>query len=181
MRFKNELSTQSNTQASTKNMFVESTSTVIKTKLNEEHIGNVSPANANKLLAYKNEIKQTRQLRDKEMLLKKDLTEKILVTWKELKEIRVKQNFRNTDIKLLIKKFVVLNILDMFIVTHMLYKCVPFTRKEINREKELAHIEQDLKDELEEVINEKEEELRLETSLYNQKLKAYKFQQTKKV
>jgi hypothetical protein len=56
-----------------------------------------------------------------------------------------------------------------------------FIRKEINREKELAHIEQDLKDELEEVVNEKEEELRMETSLYNQKLKAHKFQQTRKV
>ena len=56
-----------------------------------------------------------------------------------------------------------------------------FIRKEVNREKELAHIEQDLKDELEEIINEKEEELRMETSLYNQKLKAYKFQQTRKV
>ena len=55
--------------------------------------------------SYKNEIKKTRQLRSNEMLLKKNLTEKILSTWKELKDIRIKQNYRNTEYKLIIKKY----------------------------------------------------------------------------
>ncbi len=58
----------------------------------------------NRLNAYKNEIKQTRQQRDIEMKQKKNLIEKILITWRELKELRKKQNFRTTDIKLIIKK-----------------------------------------------------------------------------
>lgn len=57
-----------------------------------------------RLNSYKNEIKKTRQQRDNEMLLKKNLTEKILSTWKELKDLRFKQNYRNTEYKLIIKK-----------------------------------------------------------------------------
>ena len=65
---------------------------------------NIPVVEMNKLMAYRNEVKHARQQRDNEMRLKKDLTEKILLTWKELKDIRNKQKFRNTDIKLVIKK-----------------------------------------------------------------------------
>ena len=90
------------------------------------------------------------------MMLKKDLTEKIVTTWKELKDIRNKQGFRNTDVKLIIKK------------------------KEAKAEKEIAQSKNDLNEELEEILTEKNEQFKLEMSLYAMKLKAYKFQQTKK-
>ena len=85
-------------------MYVESTSSVIKTKLNIDSSARQSNKDINQLRAYRNEIKQTRQQRDNEMMLKKNLTEKILITWKELKDIRLKQQFRNTDLKLIIKR-----------------------------------------------------------------------------
>lgn len=65
-----------------------------------------------RLNSYKNEIKQTRQHRANQMLLKKNLTEKILSTWKELKDIRIKQNYRNTEYKLIIKKYTKLSYLE---------------------------------------------------------------------
>jgi hypothetical protein len=102
--FKSELNTQTNKTAADRNMYVESTSTVIKTKLNIESSARQSTNDINQLRAYRNEIKQTRRQRDNEMMLKKNLTEKILLTWKELKDIRIKQQFRNTDIKLIIKR-----------------------------------------------------------------------------
>ncbi len=104
-RFKAELSIQSNQTAADRNLYVESTSTVIRTQLDQ--IGTdklLAPADMNKLNAYRYEIKQVRQQRDNEMMLKKDLTEKILSTWKELKEIRTKRGFKNTELKLIIKK-----------------------------------------------------------------------------
>ena len=42
-------------------------------------------------------------------------------------------------------------------------------------------MENDLKEEFEEIMDERSDEFNLETSLYTQKMKAYKFQQTKKV
>ncbi len=135
-------------------MYIESTSTVLKTKLNN---ANITQIDSNKLAVYRNEIKQTRQQRDNEMMLKKNLTEKILVTWKELKDIRIKQKFRNTDLKLIIK------------------------RKEVKRQKEEKQFDTDLKEELEEIMNEKQDEYNLELSVYEQKIKAYKLQKLRKV
>ncbi len=134
-------------------MYIESTSTVLKTKLNK---ANITQIDLNKLAVYRNEIKQTRQQRDNEMMLKKNLTEKILVTWKELKDIRIKQKFRNTDLKLIIK------------------------RKEVKRQKEEKQFDTDLKEELEEIMNEKQDEYNLELSVYEQKIKAYKLQKLRK-
>lgn len=90
--------------AANQNMYVESTSTVIKTSLESKEKTKLSASDTDKLNAYRNEIKQARQQRDNEMMLKKDLTEKIVLTWKELKDSRTKQGFRNTDVKLIIKK-----------------------------------------------------------------------------
>jgi hypothetical protein len=58
-----------------------------------------------KLNAYRYEIVKTRQERNKEMRLFKNLVEKIIETWKELKDLRQKQQFRNTQVKLIIKKY----------------------------------------------------------------------------
>ena len=91
MKFKEELSQQLNSKSAQ------------KTRL-DNNKAPISSASANRLNAYRNEIKHTRQQRGNQMRLKKDLTEKILLNWKELKEIRSKQKFRNTDIKLVIKK-----------------------------------------------------------------------------
>jgi hypothetical protein len=135
-------------------MYIESTATVLKTKLNN---ANITQIDLNKLAVYRNEIKQTRQQRDNEMMLKKNLTEKILITWKELKDIRIKQKFRNTDLKLIIK------------------------RKEVKRLKEEKQFDTDLKEELDEIMNEKQDEYNLELSVYEQKIKAYKLQKLRKV
>lgn len=136
-------------------MYIESTSKIIKTKFTND--SNISANDLNKLTAYRNEIKQARQQRDNEMLLKKSLTEKMLITWKELKDLRSRQQFRNTDLKLIIKK------------------------KEVNEQKEEKQFERDLKEELEELINEKSEEYQLELSVYEQKVKAFKLQKIRKV
>ena len=93
-----------NRAAAAKEAYIESTGTVVKNS--KSNVDIISTVDANRLNAYKNEIKQTRQQRDIEMKQKKNLTEKILITWKELKEIRVKQNFRSTEYKLIIKKLV---------------------------------------------------------------------------
>ena len=61
-------------------------------------------ADRNKLTAYKYEIQKTRQERNKDMRMHKQVVEKIIQTWKEIKELRQTQNYRNTDIKLVIKK-----------------------------------------------------------------------------
>ena len=47
--------------------------------------------------------------------------------------------------------------------------------------KEQKQIDKELKEEFDEILAEKKEELEKETSEYNIKLKAWKFQQTKKV
>lgn len=57
-----------------------------------------------KLMAYKYEIQKTRQERNKDVKIHKQLVEQIIQTWKELKELRLKNQFRNTDVKLVIKK-----------------------------------------------------------------------------
>ena len=59
-----------------------------------------------KLMAYKYEIQKTRQERNKDMKINKQLVEQIIQTWKELKELRQKNQYRNTDVKLAIRKFV---------------------------------------------------------------------------
>ncbi len=103
-RFKSELAMQTSRAAASHNALVESTGAVIKTSKDSKDF--MSTSDLNRLNAYKNEIKQTRQQRDIEMKQRKNLTAKILTTWKELKEIRIKQNFRTTDYKLIIKKLV---------------------------------------------------------------------------
>ncbi len=103
-RFRTELNIQSSQAAIERNMYVESTSTVIRSQLDQVKDKGLAPTDLNKLNAYRYEIKQARQERDNEMMLKKDLTEKIVSTWKELKEVRSKRGFRNTDLKLIIKK-----------------------------------------------------------------------------
>jgi hypothetical protein len=102
-RFKNELAMQTSRLAADHNAYIQSTGSVIKTSKDSKDF--LTTVDLNRLNAYKNEIKQTRQQRDIEMKQKKNLTEKILITWKELKEIRKKQNFRNTELKLTIKKY----------------------------------------------------------------------------
>lgn len=57
-----------------------------------------------KLMAYKYEIQKTRQERNKEMRMHKQLVEKIINTWREIKDLRQAQQYRNTDVKLIIKK-----------------------------------------------------------------------------
>jgi hypothetical protein len=116
--FITELNAQAGRRAANKNSYVESTGKIIR--LNalkgkdkngaEQDEDFITTADEGKLNAYKMEIKHTRQQRDMEMLMKKDLTEKILITWKELKDIRIKQNYRNTDLKLVIKKYVNLHV-----------------------------------------------------------------------
>ena len=155
-KFKGEVNSSVNRNASNRNMFIESTSTIIRADSNDGG-ALISKTDFNKLTAYQNEIKLTRQQREIEMQQKKMLTEKILQTWKELKNVRNQQQFRNTDLKLVIKK------------------------KEANRDKEQRAIDQDLNDEFEELKAEKLEEYQKEMGLYNQKLKAHKFQQTKKM
>jgi hypothetical protein len=116
-RFLNELKTQSNQRAAEKNAFIESTGKVLninnplldkpqeKQKLFEDgEVAFITTADESKLNAYRTEIKHTRQQRDLEMRLRKELIEKILSTWKDLKDIRFKQSYRNTDLKLVIKK-----------------------------------------------------------------------------
>jgi hypothetical protein len=85
------------------NLYIESNSSVIPVNKNTPE-DFITIADKNKLLAYRYEIKQTRQQRDIEMKQKKNLIEKILQTWKEIKETRNKQKFRNTEYKLIIKK-----------------------------------------------------------------------------
>ena len=102
-RLKSELAAQTSRLAADHNAYIESTGTVLKT--NKDSKDFLTTADLNRLNAYKNEIKQTRQQRDIEMKQKKTLTEKIIITWKELKEIRIKQNFRSTELKLIIKRF----------------------------------------------------------------------------
>ncbi len=104
-RFRNELSLQSSRLAADKKMYIESTSSIIKSN-NPSENDFITSSDANKLKAYKNEIKQTRQQRDIEMKMKKNLIQKIIATWKDLKDIRNKQQFRNTDLKLIIKKYI---------------------------------------------------------------------------
>lgn len=60
-----------------------------------------------RLSAYKYEIQKTRDERDKKMKTQKTLVEKIIATWKDIKELRNKNGFRSTEIKLIIKKFVI--------------------------------------------------------------------------
>jgi hypothetical protein len=106
--FISELNAKSDRRAANQNSYIESTGQIIRLKaINKKDKDNddfISDVDENKLNAYKNEIKHTRQQRDMEMGMKKDLTEKILTTWKELKDIRIKQNYRSTDLKLMIKK-----------------------------------------------------------------------------
>ena len=85
-------------------MYVEPTSTVIRSQLDRVKDKSLAPTDLNKLNAYMYDINQARQERENEMILKKDLTEKIVSTWKELKEVRTRRGFRNTDLKLIIKK-----------------------------------------------------------------------------
>ena len=104
-RFKNELAVQTDKAAANKNLYIESNGTVLKTNVGPQDKNEyISNSDLNKIVAYKNEIKQTRQQRDIELKQKKNLCEQIVKTWKELKDIRAKQQFRNTDIKLIIKK-----------------------------------------------------------------------------
>ena len=152
-RFKSELDSQQSRMANSQDNYVESTASIINKALVQSKI---SVVDTNKLNAYKNEIKQARQQRDNEMMLKKNLVEKILVTWKELKELRAKQGYRNTEVKLTIK------------------------RKEADEQKEMEQNESDLNEELEEILAEKMEEHQLEMSVYSQKSKAYKLQQIRK-
>lgn len=93
---------QTSRLAADHNSYIQSTGSVIKTSKDSKDF--ITTVDLNRLNAYKNEIKQTRQQRDIEMKQKKNLIEKILITWRELKELRKKQTFRTTDIKLIIKK-----------------------------------------------------------------------------
>lgn len=94
--------------AAERNAYVESAGRTIK--LNSDHRGGQDEAidlarvDLSRLLAYQNEIKLTREQRDIEMSQRKKLTEMILATWKSLKSLRARQQFRNTEYKLVIKK-----------------------------------------------------------------------------
>lgn len=90
-------------QATERNAYIESTQKVIK--LNSEQDNEmITQVDLSRLRAYQNEIKLTREQRDIEMAMRKQLTEKILATWRMLKDLRVRQGFRNTEFKLIIKK-----------------------------------------------------------------------------
>jgi predicted transcriptional regulator of viral defense system len=90
-------------QATERNAYIESTQKVIK--LNSEQDNEmITQVDLSRLRAYQNEIKLTREQRDIEMTMRKQLTEKILATWRLLKDLRVRQGFRNTEFKLIIKK-----------------------------------------------------------------------------
>ena len=132
-RFKSEINIQSNLIAADRHMYIESTSTIIKSPVGSQIENNknmnmlssrsIAVADINKLNAYRYEIKQVRQQRDNETMLKKDLIEKILVTWKELKDIRTKRGFRNTDLKLVIKKLAFFeNLLGLGVLFFLIFK-----------------------------------------------------------
>jgi coiled-coil and C2 domain-containing protein 2A len=169
-RFIHELNSKDNRSAAAKangNLYIESNSAIIR-RIGDNVpepdkdglVGNdthqITPANRNKIIAYRDEIKQTRQQRDIEMQQKKTLIEKIVETWKELKDLRNNQKFRNTDIKLIIKK------------------------KNVDREAEESALENDLKNELDELLEEENERYAKEIAIYNKNIKAYKFQRIKK-
>ena len=161
-RFRAELDAKSSRRAAAKQALVESTGKIIslnamKSISKNEAEDLISSGDENKLNAYKNEIKHTRQQRDIEMRMRKELTAKIVSTWKELKDIRIKQNYRNTDLKLIIKK------------------------KDVNKSVEEKEFEQDLVEEYEDLIAEKREEFNTEMAKYSAELKAWKLQQTRKV
>lgn len=102
--FKTEMDARNLRLAAERNAYIESTQRVIK--LNSERPGEDDPAriDLSRLRAYQNEIKLTREQRKIEMSQRKRLIEKILATWKSLKALRVRQQFRNTEYKLVIKK-----------------------------------------------------------------------------
>lgn len=100
-------------QATERNAYIESTQKVIK--LNSEQDNEmITQVDLSRLRAYQNEIKLTREQRDIEMAMRKQLTEKILATWRMLKDLRVRQGFRNTEFKLIIKKFAFILIIFHF-------------------------------------------------------------------
>jgi predicted transcriptional regulator of viral defense system len=101
--FKSEMDVRALRQATERNAYIESTQKVIK--LNSEQDNEmITQVDLSRLRAYQNEIKLTREQRDIEMTMRKQLTEKILATWRLLKDLRVRQGFRNTEFKLIIKK-----------------------------------------------------------------------------
>lgn len=107
-----DMESNTNKNASSRGRYVESTGEIVKTNVeNKDTAAYISAVDANKLMAYTNEIKLTREQRDIQMKQRKTLTEKIIRTWKDLKEIRNQQQFRNTEIKLIIKKFATIKLI----------------------------------------------------------------------
>lgn len=107
--FKSEMDARNLRLAAERNAYVESAGRTIK--INSDHRGgghdeaaDLARVDLSRLLAYQNEIKLTREQRDIEMSQRKKLTEMILATWKSLKMLRARQQFRNTEYKLVIKK-----------------------------------------------------------------------------
>lgn len=104
MNFKADMNAKALQLANERNTFIQSTQKVIKLSSENHYEDMASKIDLSRLRAYQNEIKLTREQKDIEMRLRKQLTDKILSTWKELKELRNKQKFRNTEYKLIIKK-----------------------------------------------------------------------------
>lgn len=102
--FQQELAAKEHAIAAQQNAYVESNDTILRFNSDRDRANLIAPVDLNRLQAYKNEIKLTREEREIQMKQKKTLTEKILATWKELKEIRELQRFRNTEFRLIIKK-----------------------------------------------------------------------------
>jgi Rps23 Pro-64 3,4-dihydroxylase Tpa1-like proline 4-hydroxylase len=107
--FKADMNVRTMRAASERNEYVESAQRVIKLE-SERNQNPDLHVDVSRLRAYQNEIKLTREQRDIEMRMRKKLTEKILMTWKELKDLRARQQFRNTEYKLIIKKLQTFNI-----------------------------------------------------------------------
>ena len=161
-RFRAEVDAHVRAAAAERHLYVESTDTILSTSTSnnpsngDETAALISPSDAHKLRAYKNEIKQAREQRDLEMRMRKTLTEKIVSVWRELKDLRKRQQFRNTDLKLVIRK------------------------REANRADEERAYESDMRDELRELMAERQDEYRAALADYNVKLKAWKLQRIKK-
>lgn len=56
------------------------------------------------LFRYEDDIREVRRIRNQTGRMDKELISRILMTWKDLKQMRDAQGYRNTDLKLLIKK-----------------------------------------------------------------------------
>lgn len=167
LRFMEELKSNARVAAARHHALVESTGAIIPDKFNSGdsntvilpngmQLDYISTSDLVKLNSYKNEIKQTRRQLNIEMKKHKELTEKIVLTWKELKNKRAEQKFRSTEMKLIIKK------------------------KEVDRELEEREYQEDFNQEYDDILTEKKLNYDRKVAEYNTLMKAWNLQRTRK-